>query len=170
MKKETYIIMTQPFRENAIAGRALHITNKIFTYIVMASYPLLLLYLLFSRDVNLFRAIVVPLDSFIILSVFRYMVNRPRPYEKFNIRPAIDKDTCGKSFPSRHVFSGFVISMTFLYCMPQVFPWNITGWVLMAVSAVIAIIRVISGVHYISDVLVGALVGIISGVVGFTII
>ena len=64
MKKETYIKMTQPFRMNAKAGRAIHIINKILTYSVFIAYPILLLYLLLQRNPILGRAIIVPLDSF----------------------------------------------------------------------------------------------------------
>ena len=36
-------------------------------------------------------------------------------------------------------------------------------------SSLLAIIRVISGVHFISDVIAGALVGIVAGIIGFSI-
>ena len=169
MKKETYIKMTQPFRGNAKAGRAIHIINKILTYSVFIAYPIFLLYLLFQRNPILGRAIMVPLDSFIIVSVFRHIVNRKRPYEYFGVKPVIDKDTKGKSFPSRHVFSAFVISMTFIFCSSMSWQWIVISTVLFLISTGIAIIRVVSGVHYISDVIAGAIVGIAAGLIGFMI-
>ena len=159
--------MTQPFRMNAKAGRAIHIINKILTYSVFIAYPILLLYLLFQRNPILGRAIIVPIDSFIIVSVFRHIVNRKRPYEYFEVKPVIDKDTEGKSFPSRHVFSAFVISMTFIFCSPMTWQWMVICMVLFLISAGIAIIRVVSGVHFISDVIAGAIVGIAAGLIGF---
>jgi len=164
--KETYIRMMEALRKNTKLAKTITYTNKFITYLVFLMYPVLLLYLLITKSEWLFRAIVVPLDTFIILSVFRYLVNRPRPYEKFNTAPIINKDTKGKSFPSRHVFSAFVIAMTFYFTLPYL--W--VAVVLLVMSLAMAVIRVVSGVHFISDVLVGALVGIVGAIIGFAII
>lgn len=166
MKKDTYLKMTRPFRENAKLARSLHIINKIITYAMVALYMGLLAYYACNQDERLIRAIIVPLDSFIIVTVFRYMLNRKRPYEYFDIPPVIQKDTAGKSFPSRHVFSAFIIAMTYLCWSPLV--W--AGTVLLVLAAGMAVVRVVSGVHYISDVAAGAICGIAAGVFGYVII
>ena len=166
MKKDTYLKMTRPFRENAKLARSLHIINKIITYVMVALYMGLLAYYACNQDERLIRAIIVPLDSFIIVTVFRYMLNRKRPYEHFDIPPVIQKDTAGKSFPSRHVFSAFIIAMTYLCWSPLV--W--AGTVLLVLAASMAVVRVISGVHYISDVAAGAICGIAAGVFGYVIV
>lgn len=166
MKKDTYLKMTRPFRENAKLARSLHIINKIITYVMVALYMGLLAYYACNQDERLIRAIIVPLDSFIIVTVFRYMLNRKRPYEHFDIPPVIQKDTAGKSFPSRHVFSAFIIAMTYLCWSPLV--W--AGTVLLVLAASMAVVRVISGVHYISDVAAGAICGITAGVLGYVIV
>jgi len=164
MKKETYIKMTAPFRNGSPAGRVINITNKIITGISFVVYPLLLIYLFATKNELLFRSIVVPLDSFIILSVFRYFINRKRPYEYFELAPAIAKDTKGKSFPSRHVFSAFVIAMTFLFVAPV---WM--GIVLIVFAVFLGVVRVLTGVHFISDVIAGAICGIVAGLIGFLV-
>lgn len=166
MKKDTYLKMTRPFRENAKLARSLHIINKIITYAMVLLYMGLLVYYACNQDERLIRAIIVPLDSFIIVTVFRYMLNRKRPYEHFDIPPVIQKDTAGKSFPSRHVFSAFIIAMTYLCWSPLI--W--AGTVLLVLAAGMAVVRVISGVHYISDVAAGAVCGIAAGVLGYVII
>ncbi|WP_443753365.1 phosphatase PAP2 family protein [Agathobacter rectalis] len=98
-------------------------------------------------------SIIVPLVGFTSVSVFRYIVNRPRPYERFDMPPVIPKDTHGRSFPSRHVFSAFIISFTVLICSPAGSPFCFIGILLTVLAAIIACVRVISGVHFISDVL-----------------
>lgn len=149
MKKETYRKMTQPFRDNPKRAGVLHTVNKILTAIVFASYPCLLAVLFFRKDGRVLEAAGVPLAGFIVVSVIRILVNRPRPYEKFQIPPVIPKDTMGHSWPSRHVFSAAVIAFTF-------FPFSVeAGTVLLIAAAALAVIRVLSGVHYISDVLAG---------------
>lgn len=165
MNKDTYLKMTRPFRENAKLSRSLHIINKIITYAIFFHYAALLVFYVYKMDIRLERAIIVPLDCFIIVTAFRYMIGRKRPYEKFDVPPVIPKDTKGKSFPSRHVFSAFMIAMTFLCQSP--FTW--VGVVVMVFSVGMAVVRVISGVHYISDVVAGAMCGIIAGIVGYII-
>ena len=166
MTKETYVNITQPFRDNPKMARGIHMANKICTLSMYLAYPLLILYMFWMRDVYVARVIMVPLDSFIILSVFRYFVNRPRPYEKFELPPVIAKDTKGKSFPSRHVFSAMVIAMTFLLASP----WSWLGVLFVVVAVLLAIVRVLSGVHYISDVVAGAGFAIVAAVVGYIVI
>lgn len=165
MKKETYRKMTEPFRTDKEMAKAIHKSNKMITGLIFGLYPLLLLYFLLQRDVTLVRAIIVPLDGFLIVTVFRYFMNRPRPYEVFEIAPIIPKDTKGKSFPSRHVFSATIIAMTYLLLSP----WKALGWFLLAISICLGIIRVISGIHYISDVVAGAAFGVLAGVLGYMV-
>ena len=73
----------------------------------------------------------------------------------------LDKDTSGKSFPSRHVFSVFVIAVTVFVKNP------VAGCMLAVTGILIAVIRVIGGVHTVLDVAAGAAVGIVSGVLGY---
>lgn len=165
MKKETYQKMTEPFRNDKEMAMALHKSNKMINELIFVLYPFLLLYFLLQRDIALVRAIIVPLDGFIIVTVFRYLVNRPRPYEVFQIEPIIPKDTKGKSFPSRHVFSATIIAMTYLLLSP----WEPLGWFLLVTSFCLGAVRVISGIHYISDVVIGGILGVLAGVIGYIV-
>ena len=167
MKKETYVKMTQPFRDNPGMAKGIHIANKLCTLSMYLAYPLLIAYMLFVlKDPYVARMIIVPLDSFIILSVFRYFVNRPRPYEAFEVPPVIAKDTKGKSFPSRHVFSAMIIALTFLMASP--FQW--LGAIFVVVAILLAVVRVVSGVHYISDVVAGIAVALMAAIIGYVVI
>ena len=78
MKKETYVKMTQPFRDDPKRARALHRANKILTVVIFVAYPCLLLWLLWQKDMRLYKAICVPLDGFIIVTVVRAWINRKR--------------------------------------------------------------------------------------------
>lgn len=163
MKRETYRKMTQPFRENEGMARVLHRANQLCTGMMYSSYPVLLVYLFLQRQDKFLQAFFVPAVSFVLLSLIRKKINRERPYEKFQIPPIIKKETKGNSFPSRHVFSASIISMTFLL----VSPWQWLGVIFLAVSFMLAVVRVISGVHYISDVVVGMFAGILAGMLGY---
>lgn len=167
MKKETYVKMTQPFRDNPGMAKGIHIANKVCTVTMYIAYPILIAYMLFARkDPYTARIIIVPANSFLILSVFRYLINRPRPYETFDVPPVIAKDTKGKSFPSRHVFSAMIIALTFLLASP--FLW--LGVVFAVVSLLLAVVRVVSGVHYISDVVAGILVALVAAMIGYILL
>ena len=170
MKKETYIKMTQPFRDSPDLAKGIHIANKLCTGLMYLAYPMLLVYLFFYAYLSSFfsfkKALLVPAISFILLSLFRKIINRPRPYETFDVPPVIKKDTKGHSFPSRHVFSATMIAMTFILHSP----WIGLGMIFLVVSLLLAVVRVVSGVHYISDVVAGIVVAVVAAVFGYLIL
>lgn len=161
MTKEQYQKLTEGLRHNEKRKRTVVWLNRILTTIVFVTYPMYLLFLLWKKEVWLSRAIIVPLDSFLVVSFVRYLINAKRPYEKFELSPVLEKDTKGKSFPSRHVFSVFVIAMTVFYTFP------VAGIVLMVIGVLLGVIRVIGGVHEPKDVIAGAVVGILCGLIGY---
>ena len=106
------------------------------------------------------RAIFVPGLTFWGGTLLRAQLNRPRPYEQPGFTPLVTKETRGHSFPSRHALSAAVLAMTWLYFYPAV------GWAMVAVTAAICLLRVLTGVHYPKDVLCGAGLGFALGWAG----
>ena len=155
MKREAYLAITGLVREHPRRIRLLQGLNRLLTGAVFFAYPVFLLLLLLRRDAFLPRAVCVPAVSFAAVSVFRRALNVPRPYERFDVPPVLEKDTHGKSFPSRHVFSAFVIASTVGACCPG------AGLALYAAGAALAVLRVVGGVHTPLDVAAGALLGIL---------
>nr|WP_293922068.1 phosphatase PAP2 family protein [Streptococcus sp.] len=105
----------------------------------------------------LFTTVLIMGGGFFLLSLGRRLYNRPRPYQTWDIQPLIKKDSLGKSFPSRHVFSATVIAMLALMINPCL------GGTMLFLAAILAILRVLGGVHYPSDVLAGYVIGILVG-------
>ncbi len=101
---------------------------------------------------------------FVILSAARHKLDLPRPFEVYGLEPLLPRESRGRSFPSRHVFSICVIGTCFCYLTPWL------GIALLALGALLAVLRVISGVHFPRDVLVGAAFGILSGFIGFALL
>ena len=161
MTKEQYIKITEPLRSNPERAKRVTSLNHVLTALVFCVYPLYLFMLFTDKNPWLWRAILVPAVSFVGLSIVRKIINAPRPYEKFDMPPVLEKDTKGKSFPSRHVFSVFVIAVTVFVRNP------VAGCILAMIGIMIAVIRVIGGVHTVWDVTAGAAVGILSGVIGY---
>ena len=84
----------------------------------------------------------------------------PRPYEQPGFVPLVSKETHGNSCPSRHALSAAVLGMVWLYFYPAV------GVVMLAIAALICLLRVLSGAHFVRDVLAGAAFGLTFGFVG----
>lgn len=164
MTKEQYIKITEPLRKNPVRAKQVKNLNHILTGFVFCMYPLYLLKLLTERNTWFIRALLVPAVSFVCLSVIRRIINAPRPYEKFDIPPVLEKDTTGKSFPSRHVFSVFVIAMTVFYEHPG------AGILLGIIGLLLGIVRVAVGVHEPRDIVAGAIAGIACGLIGYYVI
>ncbi len=158
MTKEQYERWSAPYRTKKSAAKLLIWMDRCITGAVFLSYPMLCLCLWRQRDVEkLFWCMLLPAVSFLALSVFRRCFCAPRPYEVLDIRPLIPKGTKGKSFPSRHIFSVFIIGMTFWYA------WRPMGVCIGALGFLLAYIRVVGGVHFPKDVAAGALFGMVCG-------
>lgn len=148
-------------KKRSTTVKALHDVLPLVMYIF---YPVQLVALAinegFGSEVFL-RFTLIPLCTFILVTVLRAIINAQRPYEKYNYTPVVHKETKGKSFPSRHTVSAFIIAMAFMYIQSTL------GIIMLTVAAAIAVIRVLSGVHFIRDVVSGAAIGVIVGVLGF---
>ena len=103
----------------------------------------------------------IPASGFVILSLLRKKINAPRPYEEWGIKPLLDRDSPGQSMPSRHVFSATIISMACLHASLSV------GAILLVLSALLGLVRVLGGVHFPKDVLVGYICALVWGVIFF---
>lgn len=160
MTKDTYIKITGIIRDNPRRVRLTLCANRVLTGFVFLFYPIFLLTLFLQKNGFWLRAAIVCGISFVGLSAFRRAFDSPRPYEKFGIPPVLPKETAGKSFPSRHVFSVFIIASTVFFVSPA------AGIVLGITGIALGVIRVIGGVHEPRDVITGALLGIACGLAG----
>lgn len=160
---EQYCRMTALLRRYPESVAALRGINRALTALCYVLYPVLLLWRYSAGDARLARFVLVPGISFVLVSIFRALYNAPRPYEQ-GIDALMQKKTKGHSFPSRHVFSAFIIAMAWLAVSPG------TGAALLTAGILLALIRVLGGVHYPRDVLAGAATGIAAGWIGFWLI
>lgn len=101
--------------------------------------------------------VLIPGAGFVLLSLVRRKENWRRPYEEWDIAPLIRRDGEGCSMPSRHAYSAAVIAMCILQETAPL------GILCLALAAVIALCRVLGGVHYPKDVTAGYLMGIAVG-------
>ncbi|BDT63917.1 acid phosphatase [Streptococcus parapneumoniae] len=143
--------------------RLLRAFNRFMTVVMPIVYLILLTttYLQEGLGKQVGIYLFIPASGFVILSFLRKKINAPRPYEEWDIKPLLDRDSPGQSLPSRHVFSATVISMACLHASLSV------GIILLVLSALLGLVRVSGGVHYPKDVVVGYICGLVWGVIFF---
>ena len=143
--------------------RLLRTFNRFMTVVMPIVYLTLLVTTYFQEGFGkqVLIYVFISATGFVILSLLRKKINAPRPYEEWDIKPLLDRDSPGQSMPSRHVFSATIISMACLHASLSV------GVIMLILSVFLGLVRVLGGVHYPKDVLVGYICGLVWGVIFF---
>lgn len=162
-----YNRITSGIRRRPKGVQHLRMADHLLTGMIFLFYPLMLAVLVLygihtgkspaTAVQDILPLVLVPGISFVLLSVIRRGINEKRPYEDWPIEPLIPKDKKGSSMPSRHVFSAAIIAMCGLRVNAVI------GVIGLVLTAIVAVIRVLGGVHYPKDVAVGYLVGVAAG-------
>lgn len=167
MKEKQYRQVSEYFGAKKHRSTTIKALHDVLPIVMMVFYPVQLISLLIEygwKSEIFLKATLVPLFVLIFVTVLRYIVNAKRPYEVYDYTPAVNKNTKGRSFPSRHTASAFIIAMAFMYIDVKL------GVVMLVLATVIALTRVLSGVHFVRDVIGGALISIITGILCFFLI
>ncbi len=145
----------------------LRLVDRVAVVFTVVAYAALVTLSTLSDNMKGVMCIAVSAVPFIILSVFRCVLSAPRPYEIYDftslgIEPPRKKS--GSSFPSRHVFSSFLIGTLFLTSVP------ILGAIVLLSGVSLGACRVLRGVHFIRDCIAGAIIGAVCGIIGLIIL
>ena len=151
-----YEELTKNYQADAKRNQ-LRLCNKIVTNVYYVVYPFLLLYLFVIQSEKLLPAILIPLLSIVGVTLLRKVLARPRPYEEYPIDQILEKETQHNAMPSRHVFSASIIAMMCFTISP------LFACILLVLAALEGYIRVVGGVHYPRDVIVGYFLGVFFG-------
>ena len=134
-------------------------TNRLVTLLM----PLLYFYVLWATYLKTTKTwivlayLLVPATGFIVLSVIRKRMDWPRPYELGTFPPLLNREGKGSSMPSRHVFSAAIISTVAWGVHPLL---SVLG---LSLALLLAGVRVLAGLHFVRDVVVGFLSAILWG-------
>ena len=113
---------------------------------------------------DLVKILLSPALCLFLVSLLRLAIYRPRPNSEAgaNIEPLYRKKGCIEhSFPSRHVACAFVIAFTLL-------PYSIGAGICLTVFGVLLMYaRFALGWHYPTDLLGGAILGTLCGMIAF---
>ena len=119
------------------------------------------MWLLAQSDMRWVRVAAVPALVLVLVTVLRSVLNAARPYELYDIDPLLPSDTQGHSLPSRHVASAFIIACALGYM-------NVAWGLVAGIAAcLVAYARVAGGVHFVRDVVAGALLALVCAALGF---
>lgn len=146
------------------ASLSLRIISHASVLLSALAYAMLLVGTYLREPMLAVRICVAGAVPFFVVTVLRKLINAPRPYELYSFYENAPKKKNGSSFPSRHVFSSFVVA---------VLSYILSPWLAFAVSLVgiaLSVSRVLLGIHFVRDVIAGAFIGITSGLIGLVII
>ena len=109
-----------------------------------------------TRRLGVFCGISILLTFITVTLIVKPIVNRPRPYAVFDYLTTVGIVPHDSSFPSGHASNAFACAWV-LFRKDR----GRLGIPALIVAILISLSRVFCGIHYPSDVLCGALIGII---------
>lgn len=166
MTSDYYVRLNRRIRSDKTSRQLVLLLNEMLTWVIMIIYLASLVRIYVTAGIRmLLITALVPLVTFIISRLLRRVIREPRPYRSARIRPLVRKKSTSYSFPSCHITSAFVIGTCLCTCS-----YTVTGIIVLVLGCVLAFVRVLSGAHYIRDVLAGAALGVLGGLIPFLII
>ncbi len=159
MDHATFFFLNQFAGRSMLTDRAIIFFASYFPYVLAA---LFLVYVFYSQYPKREKWILlaeaatsVVVARLGVVEMIRFFHHRLRPLAALSIHPLISEN--GNSFPSGHAAFFFALSTALYFYNKR---WGIAFFI---ASAVIGLARVMAGVHYPSDIVGGAVVGIATG-------
>lgn len=132
--------------------------NGIFWYAIIASLPFIYGWPAVKYSLQM---LAVGFIALLIYKTLKISTTRQRPYQvdKNIIQnvPALDL----YSFPSGHTMHAVSFSLVLTHFYPE---WS---WVVWPFTVLVAFSRLVLGLHYLSDVIVGAVIGFVVALLSF---
>lgn len=152
------------FRQiNNLAGQWPHLDAVGIFFAKYAGYVLvLILFLLLLRNIKknwpmaVKLLVAAVLSRGIITETIRWVWPRLRPFAENNVHLILPRETVA-SFPSGHATFYFAVATVVYFYNKKL------GIIFFAASVLMGLARIFGGVHWPSDILAGALIGIFSG-------
>jgi undecaprenyl-diphosphatase len=148
---------------NDFAGKNIYLDSLGIFFAKYLGYVLGVILLLFLiKNLKKYWGVLVRafgaaiLARFGIVELIRFLWERPRPFIENNVNLLL-KHSATSSFPSGHAAFFFGLSTVIYFYNKK------AGILFLIASFLISISRVFCGIHWPSDIVVGALVGIFSG-------
>ncbi len=127
--------------------------NGINGYIL---FGIVFLIFLITKQKKKFIPLVITFILYLgITGLLKIVVARPRPFVEFN-NDIVENLNPNRSFPSGHAVSVFSLVNLMNFNKIIYFSW-------ISLAVIVSLSRVYLGVHYLSDVIAGAIIGLLIG-------
>lgn len=123
-----------------------------------------LIYWLYNKRAA-FKLVFGYLIGGLLVGTLKVIVARPRPYTFSNIE-SISNETHGFSFPSGHSQA----SGSLFYGLKNIFRQRWLFYTLIAILILVPLSRMYLGQHFLTDVLVGSIIGILGAMLAFKVV
>jgi len=134
--------------------------NMVFMVLIYFIYPMLITFAFYflrkKQNVKFSHLVLSAILGYLFVLGLKYYFDRPRPYETYTSLPKIFEKV-DPSFPSAHTFLSFLM----LSFIPAETPKWLKYILATYLFALVPVSVMYAGVHYPSDVLAGALLGIL---------
>ena len=139
-----------------------------FHYMILFNITLVIIYILYNfgnreKLEKISKFITVQIIGLIILRILKFIFGRMRPYmlQSFELQNTFTFFNLGEdfsSFPSGHSLSTWVLIIALIELFNIKGKWK---YILYIYGILMAISRVLLNVHYLSDVFIGSILGIL---------
>lgn len=150
--KHFYVGINNFIYKHPFIKSCVHFSSLFCPWMVAIFYSLFLLKIVIESPNGFFYLFSKPMMVLICTALLRIFINRPRPYEKYSIKPIGDKRQSGHSFPSIHASLTLSIALTVIKTGPNM------GLLLFALAFTITITRLLTGEHYLTDIIASILI------------
>lgn len=146
---------------NNLAGKSAVFDTTVIFFADYLQYALTAIFILFlylgdyqnrqKFQIFLITAVSMIIARFGITSLIRFLYPLPRPFIAYQVNQLIPEGING--FPSGHAALFFAMAMAVYFYNKKLGAWFFAAAILMALS------RVVAGVHYPTDIIGGAIIG-----------
>ena len=162
---EKYDIKAAEYINSHYQSKIMDNIMKFFTYLGNLGLLWIGISILFilrnkSRKIGVVLICALILTSLLGEGLIKHIVKRKRPFIKMNICDQLIIGTPSTySFPSGHTASSFAVSAVFIAISSKI------SIIIIIISTLIALSRIYLKVHYVSDVIGGAILGLFCGTI-----
>ncbi|MBI4993439.1 phosphatase PAP2 family protein [Candidatus Wolfebacteria bacterium] len=104
-----------------------------------------------------FTILSLILSRGIIAEIIKFFIHNPRPFSVLNFKPLIEANGVDMALPSGHAAFYFALALPIFFLDKNASYWFFGG------AAIMGIARIFTGVHWPGDILAGAIIGVLSG-------
>lgn len=98
-------------------------------------------------------AVFAAVSTKLIIDPMAQRIARVRPFVRYQYEPLLAKDATDPSFPSNHAGGALALATVLSYQFPGV------SAITLGLALMVLLSRIYAGLHYVSDLIAGALVG-----------